>query len=70
VFAAIEREVSLDASLTVMDFGADTVRIAARIAPRVRALLAVDVSRSMLHGVRGLQRANTVSPEKAAANAT
>lgn len=48
VFAAIEREVPLDASLTVMDFGAGTGLIAARIAPRVRALLAVDVSRSML----------------------
>lgn len=48
VFAAIARSVALDPSLVVMDFGAGTGLIAARLAPAVRAVLAVDVSPAML----------------------
>lgn len=48
VFAAIARSVRLDPSLVVMDFGAGTGLIAGRIARSVGAVLAVDVSPSML----------------------
>lgn len=48
VGAAIEREVELAPGETVMDFGAGTGLIAARVAPKVAQVLAVDVSRAML----------------------
>lgn len=48
VFAAIEANVPLDASMTVMDFGAGTGLLAARVAEHVEHVLAVDVSPAML----------------------
>lgn len=48
VFRAISTSVALDASLTVMDFGAGTGLIAGKIAPLVEKVLAVDVSAAML----------------------
>jgi 2-polyprenyl-3-methyl-5-hydroxy-6-metoxy-1,4-benzoquinol methylase len=48
VAQAIEAHVALAPEMTVMDFGAGTGLIAGHIAPRVRKILAVDVSASML----------------------
>ncbi|MBP6629853.1 MAG: methyltransferase domain-containing protein [Kofleriaceae bacterium] len=48
VFAAIDRHVTLGPDLTVMDFGAGTGLVTARLAPRVGKILAVDVSPAML----------------------
>lgn len=48
VFAALTKNVALDPSLTVMDFGAGTGLVAGKLAPLVKKILAVDVSPSML----------------------
>jgi SAM-dependent methyltransferase len=48
VFAAMRARVPLDPGLTVMDFGAGTGLVAGKLAPHVRAIVAVDVSPSML----------------------
>ena len=57
VFAAIDRHVTLGPDLTVMDFGAGTGLVTARLAPRVGKILAVDVSPAMLE-----QLANPIVP--------
>jgi SAM-dependent methyltransferase len=48
VFAALVARVPLGADLTVMDFGAGTGLIAGKVAPRVKHIVAVDVSAAML----------------------
>ncbi|MCB9745792.1 MAG: methyltransferase domain-containing protein [Alphaproteobacteria bacterium] len=48
VTAALFEHVPLDASLTVMDFGAGTGLICTQLAPRVGKVLAVDISEAML----------------------
>ena len=48
VFRALSTAVELTSELTVMDFGAGTGLLAGKVAPRVRKILAVDVSPSML----------------------
>jgi 2-polyprenyl-3-methyl-5-hydroxy-6-metoxy-1,4-benzoquinol methylase len=48
VFAAIVDRVPLDASETVIDFGAGTGLLASKLAPRVGNVIAVDVSPAML----------------------
>jgi SAM-dependent methyltransferase len=48
VFAALRAQVPLDPDLTVMDFGAGTGLVAGKLAPHVKAIVAVDVSPSML----------------------
>ncbi|MCB9575362.1 MAG: methyltransferase domain-containing protein, partial [Kofleriaceae bacterium] len=48
VFAAIEQRVPLRDDATVLDFGAGTGLVCARIAPRVGKVLAVDISKAML----------------------
>ena len=48
VFGALEAAVALSPELTVMDFGAGTGLVATQVAPRVRQILAVDVSPAML----------------------
>lgn len=48
VFAAIEREVPLRADATVLDFGAGTGLVCAKLAPHVGRILAVDISQAML----------------------
>lgn len=48
VFAALLRAVPLTSDLLVMDFGAGTGLIAARVAPLVNRMVAVDVSPAML----------------------
>ena len=48
VWAALQRGVALSADWEVMDFGAGTGLICAKVAPHVRRILAVDVSRAML----------------------
>lgn len=48
VFGALQGAVALDPTLEVMDFGAGTGLLSARIAPLVGRVLAVDVSPAML----------------------
>jgi len=48
VCAAIFEQVDLDPGLTVMDFGAGTGLICSQLAPKVKEVLAVDISRAML----------------------
>lgn len=48
VGAAIASRVALDSGLVVMDFGAGTGLVSGRIAPRVKEIVAVDVSPAML----------------------
>lgn len=48
VVKAIMANVTLDAAQTVMDFGAGTGLIGTRLAPCVKRVLAVDISRAML----------------------
>jgi SAM-dependent methyltransferase len=48
VCAAIERSVTLSEDATVLDFGAGTGLVCAKLAPRVGKVLAVDVSKAML----------------------
>ncbi len=48
VSAAIAAEVNLQPTMTVMDFGAGTGLVSNRIAPRVKSILAVDLSAAML----------------------
>ncbi len=46
--ASILQHVRLDTQMTVMDFGAGTGLISAHVAPRVKKIVAVDVSQAML----------------------
>ncbi|HED18019.1 MAG TPA: class I SAM-dependent methyltransferase [Gammaproteobacteria bacterium] len=46
--SAILQHVALDEQMNVMDFGAGTGLISAHVAPRVKKIVAVDVSRAML----------------------
>lgn len=48
VFHALSTAVELHAGLTVLDFGAGTGLVAARLAPKVKHILAVDISQAML----------------------
>jgi SAM-dependent methyltransferase len=48
VFSTLSEAISFSESDTVLDFGAGTGLVATRIAPKVKALLAVDISPSML----------------------
>lgn len=48
VFAALSQAVSLTPNLTVMDFGAGTGLVTTKVAPRVKRMVAVDVSPAML----------------------
>ena len=48
VFAAMRARVPLEASMTVMDFGAGTGLVAGKLAPHVKEIVAVDVSPAML----------------------
>lgn len=48
VFAALAASISLDPSMTVIDFGAGTGLVAGKLASRVERILAVDVSQAML----------------------
>lgn len=48
VFSALEAQVALDEGQRVMDFGAGTGLICARIAPFVKEIVAVDISAAML----------------------
>lgn len=48
VSAAIAANVPLSPDLTVMDFGAGTGLVASKLAPRVKRIVAVDVSPAML----------------------
>jgi len=48
VSRALGERVPLDATMTVLDFGAGTGLIAAKVAPAVKEILAVDVSAAML----------------------
>jgi len=48
VFAALTANVTLEPTMTVMDFGAGTGLVAGKIAPRVARVIAVDVSPAML----------------------
>ena len=48
VFAALHGAVALSPELTVMDFGAGTGLICAKVAPSVARILAVDISAAML----------------------
>lgn len=48
VSRALDERVPLDATMTVLDFGAGTGLIAAKVAPAVKEILAVDVSAAML----------------------
>jgi putative AdoMet-dependent methyltransferase len=52
VFSAIRAHVALDPSLRVMDFGAGTGLVGAKIAPYVDRIVAVDVSPAMLEQLR------------------
>ncbi len=48
VGSSIVEHVPLNDTMTVMDFGAGTGLISSRVAPRVKKIIAVDVSESML----------------------
>ncbi len=48
VFRALSTAVDLTSELTVMDFGAGTGLLAGKVAPRVKKIVAVDVSPAML----------------------
>lgn len=48
VFATLVDRVTLDPAATVLDFGAGTGLLAGKLAPRVGAIIAVDVSPAML----------------------
>lgn len=48
VFQAIQENVSLSPSMTVMDFGAGTGLICSKLAPLVKQVYAVDISAAML----------------------
>ena len=48
VVAALTAHVPLTPAMTVLDFGAGTGLVATKVAPRVKALIAVDVSPAML----------------------
>jgi len=52
VTTALQERVALSPGLTVLDFGAGTGLIAAKLAPRVGRLLAVDISVAMLEQLR------------------
>jgi len=51
VGSALVEHVPLDATMTVMDFGAGTGLISSHVAPRVKKIIAVDVSESMLNNL-------------------
>lgn len=48
VFRALSQNVTLNDGLTVLDFGAGTGLVAAKLAPLVKKILAVDISQAML----------------------
>ena len=48
VFDALTARVALSPELTVMDFGAGTGLVCGQLAPQVRRIFAVDISRAML----------------------
>jgi predicted TPR repeat methyltransferase len=48
VFAALQTRVPLSSTMTVLDFGAGTGLVAAKVAPYVGRLIAVDISEAML----------------------
>lgn len=52
VSAALKARVQLSPGMTVLDFGAGTGLIAARVAPHVGRLIAVDISPSMLEQLK------------------
>lgn len=48
VFDALEDAVEISSELTVMDFGAGTGLVCGKLAPKVKQVLAVDISEAML----------------------
>lgn len=52
VSAALQARVPLSPTMTVLDFGAGTGLLAAKLAPRVGRLLAVDISEAMLEQLK------------------
>jgi 2-polyprenyl-3-methyl-5-hydroxy-6-metoxy-1,4-benzoquinol methylase len=51
--SSILQHVPLDAEMLVMDFGAGTGLISSKVAPRVKKIVAVDISEAMLNRLAG-----------------